>query len=63
MATSSKNKDQRRDVTGKAAESYEISDLRSIAKALNIEVNDTHQKADLIRLIKRLLESENRTLK
>lgn len=63
MAISSKNKDQRRDVTGKAAESYEISDLRSIAKALNIEVNDTHQKADLIRLIKRLLESENRILK
>jgi|688.fasta_scaffold01547_19 hypothetical protein len=63
IGTSSKNKDQRRDVTGKAAESYEISDLRSIAEALDIEVNDTHQKADLIRLIKRLLESENRILK
>jgi len=58
-----KNRDQRRDVTGKAAESYEISDLRSIARALDIEVNDTHQKSDLIRLIKRLLESQNRILR
>lgn len=62
-SSSSKNKDQRRDVTGKAAESYEISDLRSIARALDIEVNDTHQKADLIKMIKRVLESENRILR
>jgi hypothetical protein len=61
--TFTKKKDQRRDVTGKAAESYEISDLRSIARALDIEVNDTHQKSDLIRLIKRVLESQNRILK
>lgn len=61
--STSKHKDQRKDITGKAAESYEISDLRSIAKALDIEVNDTHQKSDLIRMIKRVLENDNRILK
>ena len=61
--STSKHKDQRRDITGKAAESYEISDLRSIANALDIEVNDTHQKSDLIRMIRRVLEGDNRVLK
>jgi hypothetical protein len=62
--TSSKqNKDQRKDITGKAATSYEISDLRSVARALELEVNDTHQKSDLIKMIKRVLEKEDRVLK
>ena len=58
-----KHKDQRKDITGKAAESYEIAELRSIARALDIDVNDTHQKADLVRMIRRLLQSQNRILK
>ena len=59
----SKQKDQRKDITGKAATSYEIPDLRSIAKALDIEINDTHNKPDLVRMIKRVLESQSRILK
>lgn len=62
--TSSKqHKDQRKDITGKAATSYEISELRSVARALDLEVNDTHQKSDLIKMIKRVLERDGRVLK
>ena len=59
----SKQKDQRKDITGKAATSYEIPELRSIAKALDIEINGTHNKPDLVRMIKRVLESQSRILK
>jgi hypothetical protein len=61
MAT--KQKDQRKDITGKVATSYDIAELRSIAKALDIEINDTHGKEALIKMIKRVLEKDSRILK
>jgi len=61
--SSSKQKDQRKDITGKAATSYEISDLRSIAEALDIEINHTHSKEALIRMIRLVLENQERILK
>jgi superfamily II DNA or RNA helicase len=61
--SSSKHKDQRKDITGKVATSYDIAELRSIARGLNIEINDTHGKEALIKMIKKVLEKESRILK
>ena len=58
-----KRGDQRNDITGKAATSYNLSELKNIATVLNVNVSDTHEKRDLIELIRRNLEESNRILK
>jgi len=55
--------DQRNDITGKAAPSYILSELKDMAKVLEINFSDTHEKKDLIELIKNTLEENNRILK
>jgi hypothetical protein len=58
-----KRGDQRNDITGKAATSYNLPELKNIAIVLEINVSDTHEKRDLIELIQRTLEENNRILK
>lgn len=58
-----KRADQRNDITGKAATSYNLPELKNIASVLEIQVSNTHEKRDLIELIRRFLENSNRILK
>jgi superfamily II DNA or RNA helicase len=58
-----KRGDQRNDITGKAATSYNLPELKNIATVLGLNVSDTHEKRDLIDLIKRTFEESNRILK
>lgn len=61
--TKTKRGDQRNDITGKAATSYNLPELKNIAKVLEINVSDTHEKRDLIELIRHSLEKNNRILR
>ena len=56
------NKDNRKNIKGKTATSYDIADLKSIAKALDLVITETHQKNDIIKLIQKALEVDNRIL-
>ena len=59
-----KRLDQRNAMTGKAAMSYNLPDLKNIANELGINITtNTHEKRDLIELIRKTLEEKNKILK
>ena len=55
--------DQRNDITGKAATSYILPELKDMAEVLEINYSGTHEKKDLIELMRNSLEENNRILK
>lgn len=55
--------DNRENITGRAANTIDLSKLQSIAKALDIDTNNIKSKPGYIKQIQNFLERENRILK